>query len=258
MQVLATQINARSEDFRTNMQAMRTVVADLRAKTDEAGLGCGELARTRHTARGKLLTRERVNQLVDPGSAFLEIGQLAAHGMYGGDAPAAGVIAGIGRIQGIECMVVANDATVKGGTCFSMTVKKPATTLDEVLPPIDSSTVESGTYSPGSRSSSRDTRPVRHRPCNTPSSSAGAASGSLPRSVLSVAPVLARLAIGCGNGTAHHRHTVRTAHLPIWLVHQPSVGADDGDIHETRTIVVLARVGDGVAPRVVSPQAIQR
>jgi len=124
MQALATHIHSRTADFQANAAAMRSAVADLRAKTDEAALGGGELARSRHTARGKLLPRERVDQLVDPGSPFLEIGQLAAYGMYGGDAPSAGLVAGIGRIHGVECMVLANDATVKGGTYFPMTVKK--------------------------------------------------------------------------------------------------------------------------------------
>ena len=124
MQVLKSQINPRSEEFRANAQALRAAVEDLRATAAEATLGGGEAARARHVARGKLLPRDRVDQLVDPGTSFLEIGQLAAHGMYDGDAPAAGVIAGIGRIQGVECMIVANDATVKGGTYFPMTVKK--------------------------------------------------------------------------------------------------------------------------------------
>ncbi len=124
MQALKSQINPRSDEFRANAQMMRTLVEDLRAKAAEAALGGGEAARAKHTARGKLLPRERVNQLLDPGTPFLEIGQLAAHGMYDGDAPAAGVITGIGRIQGTECMVVANDATVKGGTYYPMTVKK--------------------------------------------------------------------------------------------------------------------------------------
>ena len=124
MQVLKSQINPRSEEFRANAQALRAAVEDLRAMAAEATLGGGEAARARHVARGKLLPRDRVNQLVDPGTSFLEIGQLAAHGMYDGDAPAAGVIAGIGRIQGVECMIVANDATVKGGTYYPMTVKK--------------------------------------------------------------------------------------------------------------------------------------
>ncbi|MCX7279869.1 MAG: methylcrotonoyl-CoA carboxylase [Burkholderiales bacterium] len=124
MHALATHINPRAADFQANAAAMRSAVADLRAKTDAAALGGGELARSRHTARGKLLPRDRVDQLVDPGSPFLEIGQLAAYGMYGGDAPGAGLVAGIGRIHGVECMLLANDATVKGGTYFPMTVKK--------------------------------------------------------------------------------------------------------------------------------------
>jgi len=124
MQALKTQVNPRSEEFRANALVMRNLVDDLRAKAAEAALGGGESARAKHAARGKLLPRERVNQLVDPGSAFLEIGQLAAFGMYDGDAPAAGVIAGVGRIEGTECMIVANDATVKGGTYYPMTVKK--------------------------------------------------------------------------------------------------------------------------------------
>ncbi len=124
MQALKTQINTRSEEFRANAQAMRALVDDLRAKAATTALGGGEAARAKHTARGKLLPRERVNQLLDPGTPFLEIGQLAANGMYDGDAPAAGMIAGIGRVQGVECMVVANDATVKGGTYYPMTVKK--------------------------------------------------------------------------------------------------------------------------------------
>jgi 3-methylcrotonyl-CoA carboxylase beta subunit len=124
MQVLNSQINTRSAEFKANAEAMRAQVADLRSKAAAAALGGGEIARSRHTARGKLLPRERVDQLVDAGTSFLEVGQLAAHGMYEGDAPAAGVIAGIGRVQGVECMIVANDATVKGGTYFPMTVKK--------------------------------------------------------------------------------------------------------------------------------------
>ena len=124
MQALKSQINPRSAEFRANADAIQTLVQDLRAKADEAALGGGEAARAKHTARGKLLSRDRVAQLLDPGAPFLEIGQLAAHGMYDGDAPSAGVIAGIGRIQGVLCMVVANDATVKGGTYYPMTVKK--------------------------------------------------------------------------------------------------------------------------------------
>ena len=124
MQALRSQINPRTADFKANVQAMQTVVADLKAKAAQVSLGGGESARSRHTARGKLLPRERVAQLLDPGTPFLEVGQLAATGMYGNDAPAAGVIAGIGRVQGVECMIVANDATVKGGTYYPMSVKK--------------------------------------------------------------------------------------------------------------------------------------
>ena len=124
MHALKSSINTRSDEFRANAEAMRAQVADLRTQVQAASLGGGEVARARHTARGKLLPRDRVAHLLDPGSPFLEIGQLAAHGMYGGDAPAAGVVAGIGRIGGVDCMVVANDATVKGGTYYPMTVKK--------------------------------------------------------------------------------------------------------------------------------------
>jgi 3-methylcrotonyl-CoA carboxylase beta subunit len=99
-------------------------VADLRDKVAQAASGGPEEARAKHSARGKLLPRERVRTLLDPGSPFLEIGQLAAYGMYGGEAPGAGIIAGIGRVSGRECVVVCNDATVKGGTYFPMTVKK--------------------------------------------------------------------------------------------------------------------------------------
>ncbi|WP_298234904.1 carboxyl transferase domain-containing protein [uncultured Azohydromonas sp.] len=124
MQALKTRIDPRSAEFRANADAMHTLVHDLRAKVAESAQGGGEAARAKHTARGKLLPRDRVAQLLDPGAPFLEIGQLAAYGMYGGDAPAAGVIAGIGRVQGVDCMIVANDATVKGGTYYPMTVKK--------------------------------------------------------------------------------------------------------------------------------------
>ena len=125
MQVLKTQINTRSADFRANADAhahaRRRPARQGRRRSRSAA---ARSARDRHAARGKLLPRERVAQLLDPGTPFLEIGQLAAHGMYDGDAPVAGVIAGIGRIQGVDCMVVANDATVKGGTYYPMTVKK--------------------------------------------------------------------------------------------------------------------------------------
>ncbi|MDE2584125.1 MAG: methylcrotonoyl-CoA carboxylase [Betaproteobacteria bacterium] len=124
MTLLKTQLNTRSADFQANADAMKTVVDDLRQQVARVALGGPEASRQKHIARGKLLPRERVNALLDPGTPFLEIGQLAAHGMYGGDVPAASVIAGIGRVNGVECMIVANDATVKGGTYYPMTVKK--------------------------------------------------------------------------------------------------------------------------------------
>src|SRR5688572_11942033 len=100
------------------------MAADLAAQLHRVSLGGGERARDRHVSRGKLLPRERVDALLDPGSPFLELSALAAHGLYDGDAPAAGIITGIGRVAGRECVVVANDATVKGGTYYPMTVKK--------------------------------------------------------------------------------------------------------------------------------------
>ena len=124
MQVIQSKINLRSEDFRRNADALKSVVQDLRTQVDKAALGGGAVARDRHTARGKLLPRDRVAQLLDAGTPFLEIGQLAAHGVYDGEAPGAGLITGIGRIQGVDCVVVANDATVKGGTYYPLTVKK--------------------------------------------------------------------------------------------------------------------------------------
>ncbi|MDP3440312.1 MAG: carboxyl transferase domain-containing protein, partial [Azonexus sp.] len=128
MPAIKTQLNPRSADFQANIAAMKTVVADLHEKVDKIALGGPEAARLKHLARGKLLPRERVNGLLDPGTPFLEIGQFAAYGMYGGtdpfEVPAASVIAGIGRVEGVECMIVANDATVKGGTYYPLTVKK--------------------------------------------------------------------------------------------------------------------------------------
>ncbi|PKO37440.1 MAG: methylcrotonoyl-CoA carboxylase [Betaproteobacteria bacterium HGW-Betaproteobacteria-6] len=124
MTILKSQLNPRSADFQANAAAMASVVADLHDKVEKIALGGPEAARQKHLARGKLLPRERVNGLLDPGTPFLEIGQFAAYGMYGGDVPAASVIAGIGRVNGVECMVVANDATVKGGTYYPLTVKK--------------------------------------------------------------------------------------------------------------------------------------
>jgi 3-methylcrotonyl-CoA carboxylase beta subunit len=124
MTVLTTSLDRRSEVFAANAAAMRALVEDLREKVAAIREGGGEAARRRHLARGKLLPRERVRALLDPGSPFLEFSQLAAYGMYDGDVPAAGIVTGIGRIMGRECVVIANDATVKGGTYFPMTVKK--------------------------------------------------------------------------------------------------------------------------------------
>ncbi|WP_410538449.1 carboxyl transferase domain-containing protein [Streptomyces sp. KL2] len=121
---LVSAVDPASEAARANEAAHRELAARLREKLAAARLGGGERARARHTARGKLLPRDRVDTLLDPGSPFLELAPLAADGMYDGQAPAAGVIAGIGRVSGREVVVVANDATVKGGTYYPMTVKK--------------------------------------------------------------------------------------------------------------------------------------
>ncbi len=124
MTVLKSTINPRSAEFQENDKAYRALVDDLRAQVQAVKRGGGERAREKHLARGKLLPRDRVRTLLDPGSPFLELSQLGAHGMYAGEVPSAGVITGIGRIVGRECVVIANDATVKGGTYFPMTVKK--------------------------------------------------------------------------------------------------------------------------------------
>src|ERR1700734_2713655 len=124
MAAIRSDISPRSPDFATNAEAMRGLVADLRARVGDIAQGGGAVARERHVARGKLLPRDRVAALIDPGSPFLEFSQLAAFGLYGGDVPAAGIVTGIGRVSGRECVIVANDATVKGGTYFPMTVKK--------------------------------------------------------------------------------------------------------------------------------------
>ena len=124
MPVIESALRPRSKEFRANAAAMRALVDDLRAKVEQVKLGGGERARQRHVSRGKLLPRDRVHGLIDPGAPFLEFSQLAAFGMYGDEAPAAGIVTGIGRVSGVECVIVANDATVKGGTYYAMTVKK--------------------------------------------------------------------------------------------------------------------------------------
>ncbi|MBC7414934.1 MAG: methylcrotonoyl-CoA carboxylase [Herminiimonas sp.] len=129
MTMLETKLNLRSDDFKANAAAMQALVDDLRAKVDKIAQGGGEAARAKHVGRGKLLPRERVQMLLDVGTPFLELSQMAAYAMYkeanGNDAaPAAGVITGIGRVAGQECVIVCNDATVKGGTYYPITVKK--------------------------------------------------------------------------------------------------------------------------------------
>ena len=112
MTTLATALDPRSEAFRVNAAAMRVAVDDLLAKTETIARGGDEASRKRHIGRGKLLARERVRTLLDPGSPFLEFSAFAAYGMYGDEVPAAGIVTGIGRISGQECVVVTNDATV--------------------------------------------------------------------------------------------------------------------------------------------------
>ncbi len=124
MPTLSTQVDTRSPEFQANSAQLIALVEDLKARLMRAGLGGGEKARQKHTERGKLLPRERIRALLDPGSPFLELSPLAAEGMYEDQAPCAGVITGIGRVHGQEVLIVANDATVKGGTYFPMTVKK--------------------------------------------------------------------------------------------------------------------------------------
>ena len=124
MTVITSQIDPRDPAFQANAAHLRGAVEDLGATLARSALGGGDKARARHTERGKLLPRERIRALLDPGSPFLELSALAAHGMYDGAAPGAGLVTGIGRVHGIEVVVVANDATVKGGTYFPMTVKK--------------------------------------------------------------------------------------------------------------------------------------
>jgi acetyl-CoA carboxylase carboxyltransferase component len=124
MSVLESHVDAASPEFQANRAHMEALVAELRAHLQAARSGGGEEAVRRHLEQGKLLVRDRIERLLDPATPFLEIGALAAHGLYEGAAPAAGLVAGIGRVRGREVMVVANDATVKGGTYFPLTVKK--------------------------------------------------------------------------------------------------------------------------------------
>ena len=122
--IIQSSINTRSDDFEANRQHMQSLVDDLREKVAQISIGGGEKYQKRHTERGKLLPRERINALLDEGSPFLELSQLAAWEVYEDYVPAAGIITGIGRVAGQECMIVANDATVKGGSYYPLTVKK--------------------------------------------------------------------------------------------------------------------------------------
>ncbi len=124
MTVIKSQLNPRSDEFRANAAAMRALVDDLRAKTAEVSLGGTAEHRKKHVARGKLLPRDRINALLDAGTPFLELSPMAGWGMYNNEVASGGVVTGIGRVQGIECMIIANDATVKGGSYFPITVKK--------------------------------------------------------------------------------------------------------------------------------------
>jgi 3-methylcrotonyl-CoA carboxylase beta subunit len=124
MPIIESKTNIRSAEFAANARAMQEKIEALTIALEKIGIGGPEAARQKHIARGKLLPRARVEQLLDPGTPFLELSPLAAYEMYNGDAPAAGIITGIGRVSGIECIVVCNDATVKGGTYYPMTVKK--------------------------------------------------------------------------------------------------------------------------------------
>jgi 3-methylcrotonyl-CoA carboxylase beta subunit len=124
MSRLGTLVDAGSEAFAENAERFAELVEGLRERSAEARRGGGEKAQRRHRERGKLPVRTRIEGLLDPGTAFLELSPLAAFGMYDGRVPAAGIITGIGRVSGREVMVVANDATVKGGTYYPMTVKK--------------------------------------------------------------------------------------------------------------------------------------
>jgi 3-methylcrotonyl-CoA carboxylase beta subunit len=124
MPQLRTRLDTGSAAFRENADHMRALAEDLRAQVARVAEGGGPEAQAKHTARGKLLPRDRVRALLDPGAPFLELSQLAAFGMYGDDAPSAGIVTGIGRVEGREVVIVANDATVKGGTYYPITVKK--------------------------------------------------------------------------------------------------------------------------------------
>lgn len=124
MPKIISKIKSSSEEFQKNAASMQALVDELMQKVEQVQQGGEEKTRQAHLSRGKLLPRDRINQLLDPGSPFLEISQLAAENVYPESIPAAGIIVGIGRVSGRECMIIANDATVKGGTYYPLTVKK--------------------------------------------------------------------------------------------------------------------------------------
>jgi 3-methylcrotonyl-CoA carboxylase beta subunit len=123
MAALSTAVDTNSREFQANQAAMRALVDELTRRRAEAALGGPEKARERHVGRNKLLPRDRVMRLIDPGSPFLELSPLAANGMYGDAIHGAGLITGVARIEGRECVIVCNDSTIKGGTYYPMTVK---------------------------------------------------------------------------------------------------------------------------------------
>src|SRR5512134_2643963 len=124
MAVVKSKLKTTSAEFKAAAEIMRARVAELNERLAQARAGGGEAAKKRHQGRGKLLPRERVAALLDPGTAFLELSSLAAWEVYPEPVPAAGIITGVGRIHGRDCVIVANDATVKGGTYYPLTVKK--------------------------------------------------------------------------------------------------------------------------------------
>src|SRR5262245_59944529 len=124
MAVLTSQLDRDAQEFAHRREKMEQLVTELRKRSAQVAQGGGEKAMERHRSSGKMPARERVDRLVDPGTAFLELNALAAWEMYDGDAPSAGIVTGVGVVEGRECVIVANDATVKGGSYFPITVKK--------------------------------------------------------------------------------------------------------------------------------------
>src|SRR5262245_4656537 len=133
MELLESQLETATDDFKANAAHHRALAAELKRHFEQIKQGGGSSLVERHKARGKLFVRERIERLLDPGTAFLELSPLAAHGLYDGDAPCAGLVTGVGTIHGRRVMVVANDATVKGGTYYPMTVKKHVRAQDIAL-----------------------------------------------------------------------------------------------------------------------------